>query len=68
MKCTQVTPETLDVFWEQIKPLLEKVVPTTYERESIESIKEKIKNKNILLWIIWDNINDIKAQIVVSTV
>ena len=41
MKCTQVTPETLDVFWEQIKPLLEKVVPTTYERESIESIKEK---------------------------
>jgi len=63
MKCTQVDSKTLDVFWEQIKPLLEKVVPTTYKRESIESIKEKIKNKNILLWIIWDNINDIKGVI-----
>jgi hypothetical protein len=63
MKCTPVDPETLDVFWEQIKPLLKKVVPTTYKRESVESIKEKIKNKNILLWIIWDNIDDIKGVV-----
>ena len=63
MKCTPVDPETLDVFWEQVKPLLKKVVPTTYKRESVESIKEKIKNKNILLWIIWDNIDDIKGVV-----
>jgi len=61
MNCTQVNPSALDVFWEQINPLLEKVVPTTYERESIESIKEKIKNKEVILWIIWNDISDIKG-------
>lgn len=65
MNCTQVNPSALDVFWEQINPLLEKVVPTTYERESIESIKEKIKNKEVILWIIWNDISDIKG--IVST-
>jgi|TARA_R110002020_G_C16269191_1_gene770975 hypothetical protein len=61
MNCTQVNPSALDVFWDQINPLLEKVVPTTYERESIESIKEKIKNKEVILWIIWNDISDIKG-------
>jgi len=63
MKCTSINPEGLDAFWQQIKPLLEKVTPETYGRENSESIKDKIKNKEILLWILWEDITDIKGVV-----
>ena len=63
MNCTEVNPVALDIVWEQVGPLLEKVIPTTYERESTESIKEKIKNKEIILWILWNDIKDIKGVV-----
>ena len=63
MNCTEVSPVALDMIWEQVGPLLEKVIPNTYERESIESIKQKIKNKDVILWILWNDIKDIKGVV-----
>ena len=51
----------MSAFWDQIEPLLEKVIPTTFGRETVESIRKKIEDKEIILWILWKDINNINS-------
>ncbi len=55
----------MDAFWDQLEPLMQKVIPTTFGRETIESLKNKIYNNDIILWIMWADINNIQG--IVST-
>ena len=61
MNVTPVNPNALDAFWEQLEPLVQKVIPTTYGRETTKSIRTKIKDQSLVLWIMWDDIKDIKG-------
>ena len=56
MNVTPVNPNALDAFWEQLEPLVQKVIPTTYGRETTKSIRTKIKDQSLVLWIMWDDI------------
>ena len=44
---------------------MQKVVPTTFGRETVQTLKDKIKNNEITLWVLWKDINDIQG--IVST-
>lgn len=51
----------MTAFWDQIEPLMQKVIPTTFGRETLESIVDKINNNEIILWVLWQDINNIQG-------
>ena len=58
----------MSAFWDQIEPLLEKVIPTTFGRETVESIRKKIEDKEIILWILWKDINNIEGIVTTKVI
>jgi len=62
-KFTPVESQVIDVFWSQLSPLFQKIIDREgMGRETLESLKEKIKEGYLLVWIGWeDSVNDIMA-------
>jgi hypothetical protein len=62
-KFTPVEAQVIDVFWSQISPLFEKIIEKEgMGRETLASLKEKIKERYLLVWIGWeDSANNIVA-------
>lgn len=62
-KFTPVESQVIDVFWPQLAPLFQQIIEREgMGRETLDSLKEKIKGGYLQVWIGWeDSVNDIIA-------